>query len=62
MTSIPIIIIIILLLIGIIIAKKFLKARIISYKCESCGDEIRYAGTCQDCCDLADQDTVNQGD
>lgn len=52
----------ILLAIGIIIAKKILKARIISYKCDSCGEDIRYAGICQDCCDLADQDTAQMGD
>jgi ABC-type uncharacterized transport system permease subunit len=62
MTAIPVIIGIILLIIVIIIVKKILKARIIGYKCDSCGEDIRYAGICQDCQDLSDQDTCQMGD
>jgi hypothetical protein len=58
------ILVLFLVLIVAINVEKVLKPRIIHYKCDICGDDIRYPGTCQDCLDLIDQDTCdnNQGD
>lgn len=47
----------------VFITRKWPKERIIAYKCDICGDEIRYSGICEECQDLADEDTCrNQGD
>jgi hypothetical protein len=57
------ILILFLVLIVIINVEKITKPRIIHYKCDICGDDIRYPGMCQDCTDLADEATCNnQGD